>query len=184
MAETKGTNWDLIVKIVGLVALISSGWWTLYKFRDDRRVDLEHQRQADLVAERVRLQDLNSYVFHRQADLYFDVAKTATILATSPNPKETQASAYRHFTELGLGEMELVADQRVSYALAAFGGCLEQNGASCSRSEGLNPNWKAWEPTQGHLLEELIGCMRLSLQQDRQISFSAGRQREVFCPYD
>src|SRR5580692_9088116 len=60
--ETKGTNWDLIVKIVGLIALVASGLWTLYKFRADRRVDLDHQLQAQQTEAKLKADELNRYI--------------------------------------------------------------------------------------------------------------------------
>jgi hypothetical protein len=53
-------NWDFAIKIVGMIALIGSGLFTLCKFRDDRRVDLEHRRISDEKDDRSRHQNKTS----------------------------------------------------------------------------------------------------------------------------
>jgi hypothetical protein len=70
----EGTHrlWDIIIKVVGLIALMSSGAWTYYTYRPDRRSDLEHQRQQFNRDEETRKRELNSFIFQRQSQLYFD----------------------------------------------------------------------------------------------------------------
>ena len=69
MDEAVLKRWDLVVKIVGLGALIASGIWTLYKFRQDRQVDLRNRAEEVRRDEAARSKELNSFVFQRQTEL-------------------------------------------------------------------------------------------------------------------
>jgi hypothetical protein len=190
--ETKPTNWDLIVKIVGLVALVASGLWTLYKFRADRRVDLEHQAEAQKTEAKLRADELNRFVFERQAGLYFEAAQAASTIATSNNKAEKK-TAGDEFYELYFGQLVVVEDRRVELAMIEFSRCLNQNGANCSRTIKTNQDEKPLPPelvaqlgpaTLDNLSLELAACMRSSLKADRGIDFGKLIDPVSRCPYD
>lgn len=190
--ETKGTNWDLIVKIVGLIALVASGLWTLYKFRADRRVDLDHQLQAQQTEAKLKADELNRYIFERQAGLYFEAAQAASKIATSHNNAEKKAASDK-FYELYFGQLVVVEDRRVELAMIEFSRCLNQNGAGCSRTIKTNQDEKLLSPdfvarlsaaTLDNLSLELAACIRSSLKADRGIDFGKLIDPVSHCPYD
>jgi hypothetical protein len=190
--ETKGTNWDLIVKIVGLIALLASGFWTLYKFRADRRVDLDRQLQAQQTEAKLKADELNRFIFERQAGLYFEAAQAASTIATSDNKTEKKAASNK-FYELYFGQLVVVEDRRVELAMIEFSHCLNQNGAVCSRTIKTNQDEKSLSPdlvarlsaaTLDNLSLELAACIRSSLKADRGIDFGKLIDPVSHCPYD
>lgn len=192
MNKTKGTNWDLIVKIVGLIALLASGLWTLYKFRADRRVDLDRQFQAQQTEAKLRADELNRFIFERQAGLYLEAAQAASTIATSNNKAEKKA-ANNKFYELYFGQLVVVEDRRVELAMIEFSHCLNKNGVGCSRTIKTNQDEKPLSPdlvarlsaaTLDNLSLELAACIRSSLKADRGIDFGKLIDPVSHCPYD
>jgi hypothetical protein len=122
--ESRHRTWDIRIKVVGLVALLASGWWTIYKFRDDRRIDLQHQEDARKHDELARRSELNSYIFQRQANVYLDAVKAAATIATSSDHK-AQQEARERYDELYDGEIKVLADNRVFAAMSAFKVCID-----------------------------------------------------------
>lgn len=190
--KTRAKNWDLIVKIVGLIALVASGLWTLYKFRDDRRVDLDNQAAAQRTEAKLRIDELNRFVFERQAGLYFEAAQAASTIATSDNKAEKKAASDK-FYELYFGQLVVVEDRRVELAMIEFSRCLNQNGAGCSRTINTSQDEKPLSPelvaqlgpaTLSNLSLELAACMRSSLKADRGIDFGKLIDPVSRCPYD
>ena len=178
------TNWDLIVKVVGLIALIASGMWTLYKFRDDRRVDLEHRKEADKKDDDARAQEFNKYVFERQTDLYFEAARTAATISTS-NDKQAVKKAIDRFHSLYFGDLVIVEDRRVERAMIAFNRCLDSNNTLCVRPPG-EPKTPTSDPGAFGLNDfslELAACIRSALTGDRGIDFGKLSHPQTFCPY-
>lgn len=184
-------NWDLIVKVVGLIALMASGFWTLYKFRDDRRVDLEHRHDADVKDDKAREQEFNKYVFERQTDLYFEAARTAASIASSEN-RESVKKATDRFYELYWGELVVVEDRRVELAMIAFNECLDIGGKDCHRSIPKDQDEKTSQkifsqlgpPALKNLSLELAACLRSALTHDRQIDFGKLSDPHTVCPYE
>src|SRR5713101_3142665 len=104
MDDASHNKWDIGFKWIGLVAALIGAVWTYYKFRDDRRVDLEHQRQAIYRDEATKNKELNSFIFQRQTALYFDAARSAATIATSKDAKRVK-DAQERFRELYWGEL-------------------------------------------------------------------------------
>jgi hypothetical protein len=129
MNEDTHRQWDIIFKWFSLVAVLAGASWTVYKYRDDRQVDLDHQKQATASAEESRKHELNSYIFQHQATLYFDTARAAATIATAISPKgenkkfisaKTLNDAQERFSQLYWGELVVVEDRRVELAMIAF----------------------------------------------------------------
>ncbi len=202
MPETTDTRWDLLLKVVGLIALIVSGTWTLYKFRQDRNVDLTHQREAEKMDESAKLQELNRFIFERQASLYFDAARSAGTIATSHN-KATREAAIERFYQLYFGDLVVVEDRRVELAMIEFSRCLDKDNRGCERTITVDQSGK---PLLGESLRlvpasldnlslELAACVRSALTLDRSIDFGnlvvIEKGKEINqtsplsrCPYD
>jgi hypothetical protein len=192
MDEAKPVNWDLIVKIVGLVALIASGMWTLYKFRQDHEEDINHSRESEYRDTVARKQELNRFVFEKQASLYFDAADAAATIASTDDKASIKAARVR-FYQLYWGEMPLVEDERVQLAMVAFKACLESDRTPCERIVKINQNLKPLSqetldtlptPDLKNLSLQLAACMRSALTHDRGISFGEIIDPRVTCPYE
>jgi hypothetical protein len=184
-------KWDLRVKVIGLVTLIASGGWTLYKFREDRRVDLDHEQQATLREEATKKKELNAFIFQRQAMLYFDAANAAAIIATSKDAAEVSKARDR-FTALYYGELVVVEDRRVELAMITFERCLETRQDDCSRFPFTQKDKRI---TDEHMRQlgpgelknlslELAACVRTALATDRGIDFGSLSDPKTSCPYD
>ena len=191
MTEDNHRLWDIIFKWFGLVAVLASAWWTVYKYRQDRMVDLDHQKRSAEDLENARKNELNSYIFQNQAKLYFDATRAAATLATSRDPKELKDARGR-FNQLYYGELVVVEDRRVELAMIVFGNCINGNGRDCVRSNtDKNDNPVLPEklarygpPTLRNLSLELAACMRSALQDDRDIQFGTKEFGTTTCPYD
>lgn len=192
MERDKRETWDLIFKWISLCALMISAIWTYYKYRDDRRIDLTHRQQevAKDVADKQK--ELNSFIFQRQANLYFDAARTAATLAKSADPKRL-SEARERFNELFYGELVVVEDRRVELAMIAFHRCLPFSGEKCERplknqfKQDICPK-KQFETYQAPVLSnlslELAACTRAALQDDRKIQFGNQADATTSCPYN
>jgi hypothetical protein len=179
-------RWDLVVKIVGLGALIASGIWTLYKFREDRQVDLRNRAEEVRRDEAARSKELNSFVFQRQTELYFEAAKIAATIATSKDPKSVSEAKLR-FNQLYFGEFVIVEDRRVELAMIAFYSCTLNDDCSRRRvdqhNNPINGGQIDREPIE-NLALDLSACIRDALEQDRGIQFGNLAPAETKCPYD
>jgi hypothetical protein len=186
MDEAALKRWDLVVKIVGLIALIASGIWTLYKFREDRQVDLRNRTDQVNRDQAARSKELNSFVFQKQTELYFEATKVAATIAISQDPK-ILADAKLRFNQLYFGEFVIVEDRRVELAMISFYLCAFNNG--CSRrtvdqhNKLIDSQAVTGQPLQDLALD-LSACIRDALEQDRGIQFGNIAPAETLCPYD
>jgi hypothetical protein len=192
MDEERQREWDIRLKAIGLLVLVASGSWTLYKFRSDRQVDIEHQKQAAILDAEAKKQELNKYIFERQAALYFEASQDAGILANSRDPKRL-AEARDRFAALVNGEMTIVEDRRIELAMFTFRDCLDsiENKQPCKRY-GTNQKgseldkdlikWLGNADLPG-LADDLSACIRDALQENRGIQFSNRVDNKAVCPY-
>jgi hypothetical protein len=74
IAEDTHRFWDLVIKVLGIAALIGSGWWALYKYREDRHAEV------------------NSVIFQKQAEIYFETATVAGTIAYAKDDQELKAA--------------------------------------------------------------------------------------------
>jgi hypothetical protein len=182
--------WDLRLKVIGLVALIASGSWTLYKFREDRRIDLLHEQQAISREEFSKNMERNSFIFQRQTMLYFDAARSAATIATSKDQQDVKKAKER-FEELYFGEMVVVEDRRVELAMITFQRCLEEKTPECYRypfdqNHKLIPDEQMKRLGPGSLPDlsfELAACVRSALTTDRLVDFGSLSDPNLTCPY-
>lgn len=192
MADQSKIDWDLIIKVVGLVALIASGFWTLVTFRENRRVDQDHLRDADRKDSQARLQELNKYVFEKQASLYFEATEAAATIAMT-HDKSSKKAATEKFYKLYFGPLVIVEDRRVELAMIEFSRCLNTDGVSCARTIPNDQRDVAFlpekvssfpPPTLDNLSLELAACVRSALKYDRGIDFGKLAGPISVCPYD
>lgn len=184
-------TWDLRIKVIGLVALVASGSWTLYKFSADRQVDLAHEATAELRDQETKKRELNSAIFQRQAALYFDVSSAVAIMATS-NDAGDITKARARFEELYYGPLVVVEDRRVELAMITIERCLGEAKDDCDRfprterggSIPLKELEKFGPGTMKNLSLELSACIRTALEVDRKIEFGALSNPKTSCPYD
>jgi hypothetical protein len=173
VTEDKYRMWDIRFKVGGAFVVIVSALWTLHTYND------------------ARTKEQNSYIFQRQAALYFDAAQTAATIAISKDPQKL-APALERFNELYAGEMVIVEDRRVELAMIAVHNCLPDNAKMCVRPT-KNQNNKDIDAKKLELLGqeslyefslELAACTRNALQDDREISFGKVQPAKTVCPYD
>lgn len=175
MANVASEKAELFLKIAGFIALLVSGIFTLYKLREDRRVDVGHQEQS-----------LNSYIFQQQASLFFETSRVAASLATSQDTKK-RAEARERFDELYWGQLVMVEDRRVELAMIAFESCFDEP-HQCARSSQTQHNLplpaNLKDANASNLSLELSACLRRALEEDRHIQFGNIAPAETKCPYD
>jgi hypothetical protein len=159
-----------------------SGWWAFHRYTDDRAAVVQHQKEADALNEQLRIQQLNSYIYQRQTDLYFDLANTTSILVQSQgeDPKIAHPTEYSHFNALLLGNVRLIADDPVTYASLMLSRCLDSG--TCEREKVVNGAELA-KPTVIVLQAELVACMRVSLEQNRGMKYTNFPFHTIVCPY-
>lgn len=194
MDENTHRKWDIIFKWIGLFAVLASAWWTVHKYREDRSFELKQLEEA-------RTKDQNSFIFQHQATLYFDASRAAATLATSIDPKASDAKAIdaktlrnarERFAQLYWGELVIVEDRRVELAMIAFQRCLLKEGVACERvnvnqyerpidTKKLDAESK---PTLQNLSLEIGACTRTALQEGRGIRFGQVKSAITTCPYD
>ncbi len=179
--DVQSRKLEMRIKVLGLMALLASGAWTLYKWRDDRKVDVEH-----------RVQELNRVVFEKQTTLYFEASSAASTIATSDD-EATKKAAANKFYELYFGELVIVEDRRVELAMIQYSRCLNLNRDGCERtvlSDFRGTNFsddkihKLPPATLQNLSLELSACMRSALEFDRGIDFGKLSDPISTCPYD
>lgn len=189
MDEARHRWWDIVFKWIGLIALILSAMWTVHKYSQDRSDEFNKEQDA-------RKADRASFLFQRQAALYFDASRAAATLA-SPADAKQRAEAQTRFEQLYWGELVVVEDRRVELAMIAFHRCLESNGKSCKRASERQDGSKLDDPNTFGLLElslDLGACTRRSLREAWGVAFQDvldpknALSREgppiTTCPYD
>ena len=191
MDEARHRWWDIVFKWIGLIALIVSAMWTVNKYSQDRRDEFKKEQET-------RQADRNSFVFQRQAALYFDASRAAATLVSAADSKQ-QADARVRFEQLYWGELVVVEDRRVELAMIAFHRCLESKGKSCTRASEKQDGTKLDDSATLSLLElslDLGACTRTSLKEAWSVTFkdvldpsNALTARRVgpaitTCPYD
>jgi hypothetical protein len=192
MDDNQAKTWDLAVKVLGLVALVASGLWTLYTYQVNRNIDLTRDNEAIERDTKSKQYELNSLIFQKQAELYLEGAKAAATIASSGD-KTAIANATERFKELYFGELVVVEDRRVELAMISFESCLESRDRTCLRRQ-LNQHGTLLDPaalqrkygraTPTNLSLELAACIRTALQQDRDIQFGNMTDAQTTCPYD
>ena len=191
MTEETHRTWDIIFKWFGLAAVLASALWTVYKYRQDREVDLDHQKQGAEALESTRKNELNSYIFQDQAKLYFDAARTAATLAMSKDPKRLRDAGER-FNELFYGKLVVVEDRRVELAMIAYRDCWRIGGKDCWRikenqyGKPIDPAklFNYGPPVPDNFSLELAACVRSALQEDRGIQCGHIKEAKTTCPYE
>jgi hypothetical protein len=149
----------------------------------------KYQQNQDKIA---RTKDQNSFIFQRQASLYFDAAQAAATiaLAASDNKIVDQKSlneAKARFKELYLGQLVLVEDRRVELAMIAFGRCLDSATGTCKRPTQTQSGRMVQDLAPASLVNlslELSACTRSALEEDRGIQFGEVKKSLTVCPYD
>jgi hypothetical protein len=159
MEDSEHKQLDIIIKVVGLVGLILSGAWTYYKYREDRRVDLQHQQEAVKLDEIARQKELNSFIFQKQTQLYLEASRAASTIAISSDPKAVK-DAKERFKELFFGEMVTVEDRRVELAMVEFWRCMQLPPGQCERIGKIDTFPPVGPPIPSNLSLELSACIR------------------------
>jgi hypothetical protein len=200
MDEATHRKWNIIFKWFSLFAVLASGWWTVYKYREDRFIESAQRQEQRKRDDEARAKDQNSYVFQHQATLYFDTARAAATLATALDPNASDRNAIDantlkdariRFAQLYWGELVITEDRRVELAVIAFQRCLLKKGVRCERVEEnqyrqpIDTKKLAAETaaTLQTLSLEIGACMRTALQ-DRDIQFGNVKSAITLCPYN
>jgi hypothetical protein len=134
MDDASHNKWDITFKWFGLIAVISGAFWTYFTFQANRFTDRQHQLESENRDLNTRMAELNSFIFQRQTDLYFDAARSAAAIATSRNNNEV-AAAKERFEQLFWGKLVVVEDRRVEEAMISFRDCAEANNVNCTRRD-------------------------------------------------
>jgi hypothetical protein len=189
MTEDTHRTWDIVFKWFGLFAVLASAAWTVKTYRDGRALELQQQYETHIKDEEARTKDQNSFIFQRQAALYFDAAQAAATLAASTDAKRLK-DAHERFEELFYGELVMVEDHRIEAAMVTFQNCLDKNGMNCGRQDvNLNDSRvksyvERYPAVPRNLSLELASCVRTALQDDREIRFGTLKPGTTVCPYE
>jgi hypothetical protein len=201
MTEESQRTWDVVFKWLGLLAVLISGYWTVITYRDSRASELAQQLENHRKDAEARTKDQNSFIFQRQATLYFDAARSAATIANGIDPfphdsKVVDAKTLRaerlRFEQLFWGELVVVEDRRVEMAMIAFRECLQRDGLNCNPvivnqfGRNIDPDVvkRLGDPVLVNFALELAACTRSALEKDRQIAFGALEDSLTVCPYD
>jgi hypothetical protein len=199
-------TWPAVRKLhifnwLGLLAVLASGYWTVITYRDGRASELAQQMENHKKDAEARTKDQNSFVFQRQATLYFDAARSAATIANAIDPTsgqdrvvdaKTLQAERKRFEQLYWGELVVVEDRRVELAMIAFRKCLQKNGQNCDPVSvnqflrNIDPELikRLGPPGLLNFALELSACTRSALEKDRQIEFGDLESPLTVCPYD
>jgi hypothetical protein len=164
---------EVRIKIFGVMVLLASGIWTLFKWRDDRK------------------QEVNRYVFEKQTTLYFEATKIAATIANSEDIAAVSAAKER-FNELFYGDLVVVEDRRIELAMIAFLNCAntptnKQCERPAIRQDGRPLKQGEQEIGAANLQNlslDLAACVRTALEKNRGILFTNQFNPNTKCPYD
>jgi hypothetical protein len=193
MDEATARKWDIIIKIVATLGVAIGGCWTYYVFRDDHNKDKEHQQQLEQASAVSRKQELNSYIFQKQASLYLEIADTASIIATSRD-KTAIARAKERFIALSNGDVLVVEDRPIQLSILTIKRCLETDEVNCYRypftqrhqpiPEPADKGAKLGPPSMLSFSMELSACVRSAFEKERGLDFGSKADEESPCPYE
>src|SRR5437763_1184606 len=108
MDEDRARWIDSATKIIGLIALILGGGWTIYTYFNAKEKET-----------RAALMEVRKPFEAKRLELYFDLAQGAARLAETTDPKEYKKE-YRHFYELSIGPLAMASDKGVATAVVKF----------------------------------------------------------------
>ena len=191
MDDAAQKTWDVRLKVIGLVALIVSGSWTLWRYGLDREEDREHSRAEAVKSDDAKTAERNRFIFERQTAIFLDASQTASRFA-STNDAHDREQAKIHFEELHHGNMIVVEDVRVYAAMLVMSGCMDDYPKPCHRigvnrfDQVISDDMlrRLHPPTPKYLAAELSTCIRESLEESRRINFGDLNPEAPPCPYD
>ena len=108
MDEDRARWIDSATKIIGLIALILGGGWTIYTYFNAKEKET-----------RTALMEVRKPFEAKRLELYFDLAQSAARLAETKDPKEYKKE-HRHFYELSIGPLAMAGDKGVGTAVVNF----------------------------------------------------------------
>lgn len=148
---------DALVKIVGVLAIVVGGGWTVYQYFQNRNAQLAEQQEARQQQRLNELFEERRPFLQERLELYLEIASAVGTITTSKN-QSAVAKAKESFSALYSGPVRLVASLKEEAAMDRFAVCLEKttcqsqlktigDGLTSSLYQAISGDWVPSQPT-------------------------------------
>lgn len=118
-ASADQSSFDNIYKALGTLGALGTFLWTVYTWRQKSSQEIAARSEDAAHATQARILEATKPFLDRQLQLYTEITRAASVIATSDDPREVGSAAQR-FLQLFAGELALVENEEVSAAMQNY----------------------------------------------------------------